>query len=35
VAADYRALDEAIAKGRGGVFLYLTPEQYARLRQKL
>jgi hypothetical protein len=33
--ASRQALDQAIAKGRGGVFLDLTPEQYARLRQKL
>lgn len=32
--ASRQALDQAIAKGRGGVFLDLTPEQYERLRQK-
>jgi hypothetical protein len=32
--ASRQALDQAIAKGRGGVFLDLTPEQYARLRQR-
>ena len=31
--ASRQALDQAIAKGRGGVFLDLTPEQYERLRQ--
>ena len=30
--ASRQALDQAIAKGRGGVFLNLTPDQYARLR---
>jgi hypothetical protein len=30
--ASRQALDQAIAKGRGGVFLELTPEQYARLQ---
>jgi hypothetical protein len=33
--ASRQALDEAITKGRGGVFLDLRPEQYARLRQKV
>jgi hypothetical protein len=32
--ASRQALDQAIAKGRGGIFLDLTPEQYERLRQR-
>lgn len=32
--ASHQALDQAIAKGRGGVFLDLTPDQYAQLRQR-
>ena len=32
--ASRQALDQAIAKGRGGVFLELTREQYERLRQR-
>jgi hypothetical protein len=28
-----QALERAIAAGQGGVYLRLTPEQYARLRQ--
>ncbi|MDE3148852.1 MAG: hypothetical protein KGL37_05225 [Acidobacteriota bacterium] len=31
--ASRQALDQAIAKGRGGVFLDLTPEQYGQLRK--
>lgn len=31
--ASRQALDHGIAKGRGGVFLSLTPEQYAQLQQ--
>jgi hypothetical protein len=32
--ASRQALDMAIARGRGGVFLNLHPEQYERLRQR-
>ena len=32
--ASRHALDQAIAKGRGGIFLNLTPDQYAQLRQR-
>jgi hypothetical protein len=28
-----QALEQAIEKGRGGVYLHLTPEQYARLKR--
>lgn len=31
--ASRQALEHAIANGRGGVFLHLRPEQYARLQQ--
>lgn len=32
--ANRQALDQAIAEGRGGVFLNLTPEQYEGLRRQ-
>jgi hypothetical protein len=32
-AEDRQLLDYAIAKGEGGVYLRLSPEQYARLRR--
>lgn len=30
---DRQMLDQALAKGAGGVYLRLTPDQYARLRR--